>query len=54
MAWLVFIAGLIRGHPLRDCVQLGCQIAAYAVTGTGAYMRIPRDKEEYELSVCRP
>jgi sugar/nucleoside kinase (ribokinase family) len=41
-----FIAGLIRGRSLRDCVQLGCQVAAYAVTGTGAYMRIPRDKEE--------
>ena len=41
-----FIAGLIRGLSLRDCVQLGCQIAAYAVTGTGAYMRIPRYKEE--------
>jgi sugar/nucleoside kinase (ribokinase family) len=41
-----FIAGLIRGLPLRDCVQLGCQVAAYAVTGTGAYMRIPRYKEK--------
>jgi sugar/nucleoside kinase (ribokinase family) len=41
-----FIAGLIRGLSLRDCVQLGCQIAAYAVTGTGAYIRIPRYKEE--------
>jgi sugar/nucleoside kinase (ribokinase family) len=40
------IAGLIRGLPLSDCVQLGCQVAAYAVTGTGAYMRIPRYKEE--------
>jgi sugar/nucleoside kinase (ribokinase family) len=41
-----FIAGLIRRLPLRDCVQLGCQVAAYAVTGTGAYHRIPRYKEE--------
>jgi len=41
-----FIAGLIRKLPLRDCVQLGCQVAAYAVTGTGAYTRIPRYKED--------
>ena len=41
-----FIAGLIRGLPLRDCVQLGCQVAAYAVTGPGAYARIPRYKED--------
>ena len=41
-----FIAGLIRGHSLSECVQLGCEIAAYAVTGTGAYVRIPRYTEE--------
>ena len=41
-----FIAGLVRGLQLSDCVKLGCQVAAYAVTGTGAYMRIPRYKEE--------
>lgn len=41
-----FIAGLIRGLSLKECVQLGCQVAAYAVTGTGAYSRIPRHKDE--------
>ena len=41
-----FIAGLVRGLPLRDCVQLGCQVAAYAVTGAGAYVRIPRHTED--------
>ncbi|HET9906327.1 MAG TPA: carbohydrate kinase family protein [Anaerolineales bacterium] len=41
-----FIAGLIRGRSLSECVQLGCEIAAYAVTGTGAYVRIPRYTEE--------
>jgi sugar/nucleoside kinase (ribokinase family) len=40
------IAGLIRGLPLRECAKLGCQVAAYAVTGAGAYERIPQNKEE--------
>ena len=40
------IAGLIRGLSLRECLQLGCRMAAYAVTGPGAYARIPRDKEK--------
>ena len=37
-----FIAGLIRGLPLAGCAQLGCQVAAYAFTGPGTYVRIPR------------
>jgi len=41
-----FIAGLIRGLPLSDCAKLGCQVAAYAVTGPGAYIRIPPHKED--------
>ena len=41
-----FITGLSRGLSLRECLELGCQIAAYAVTGTGAYSRIPSYKEE--------
>lgn len=41
-----FIAGLIRGLPLAGSAQLGCQVAAYAVTGPGAYVRIPRHKED--------
>ena len=41
-----FIAGLIRGLPFSDCAKLGCQVAAYAVTGAGAYTRIPHHKED--------
>lgn len=40
------IAGLVRGLPLAGCARLGCEVAAYAVTGPGAYVRIPRYKEE--------
>jgi sugar/nucleoside kinase (ribokinase family) len=40
-----FIAGLIQKLPLEGCARLGSQIAAYAVTGPGAYARIPRHKE---------
>jgi len=35
------IAGLVDGRPLADCAALGCRVAAYAVTGPGAYPRIP-------------
>jgi len=41
-----FIAGLLRGLPLADCARQGCQVAAYAVTGPGAYERIPRQRKE--------
>jgi len=41
-----FIAGLIRGLPLAESAQFGCKVAAYAVTGPGAYAGIPRHKEE--------
>lgn len=37
-----FIAGLVAGHAPEQCAQLGCRVAAYAVTGPGAYPRIPR------------
>ncbi len=36
-----FIAGLAHEYVLRDCVALGCRVAAYAVTGPGAYPRVP-------------
>jgi sugar/nucleoside kinase (ribokinase family) len=36
-----FVAGLIHGRSLYDCAQLGCKVAAFAVTGPGAYARIP-------------
>lgn len=37
-----FIAGLTRERQVADCARLGCQTAAYAVGGPGAYSRIPR------------
>jgi sugar/nucleoside kinase (ribokinase family) len=40
-----FIAGVLRGLPLAGCAQLGSQVASYAVTGPGAYARIPRHQE---------
>lgn len=44
-----FIAGLVRGAPLTACARLGCLVASYAVTGPGAYPRIPRLSEMIEL-----
>ena len=35
------IAGTLTGMALADAARLGCQVAAYAVTGPGAYGRIP-------------
>ncbi len=36
-----FIAGLVGGRPVADCALLGNRVAAFAVTGPGAYPRIP-------------
>lgn len=36
-----FIAGLVQGRSILDCAHLGCKTAAFAVTGPGAYPRIP-------------
>jgi sugar/nucleoside kinase (ribokinase family) len=36
-----FIAGLVEGYSAYDSARLGCRVAAYAVTGPGAYPRIP-------------
>jgi sugar/nucleoside kinase (ribokinase family) len=36
-----FIAGLITGRARVACAQLGCHVAAYAVTGPTAYLRVP-------------
>lgn len=41
-----FTAGLMRGLSLIDCARLACQTASYAVGGPGAYVRIPRTKEQ--------
>lgn len=44
-----FIAGLAHDLPLEACARLGCRVAAFAVTGPGAYPRIPRVKDATEL-----
>ena len=36
-----FIAGLIMGRAHVACARLGCRVAAYAVTGPTAYLRVP-------------
>lgn len=36
-----FIAGIVTGRPLAEAARLGCKVASYAVTGLGAYPRIP-------------
>jgi len=46
-----FIAGLIARRPRVECARLGCHVAAYAVTGPGAYSRVPR-LEEIDRAVC--
>jgi len=36
-----YIAALLRGHTPEECARIGCHVASYAVTGPGAYQRIP-------------
>lgn len=36
-----FIAGIVSGQSIYDSVSLACQVASFAVTGSGAYPRIP-------------
>ena len=45
-----FIAGLVEGRSVYDCAHLGCQVAAFAVTGPGSYPRIPTLAEVDQLS----
>ena len=45
-----FIASLVQGRSAYDCAYLGCQVAAFAVTGPGSYPRIPRLAEVDQLS----
>ncbi|QBD78867.1 carbohydrate kinase family protein [Ktedonosporobacter rubrisoli] len=35
------IAGLVEGLSLPDAAGLGCKVASFAVTGPGAYPRVP-------------
>ncbi len=37
-----FTAGLVDGRSLVECARLACAVAAYAVTGPGAFTRVPR------------
>nr|MDQ3328777.1 PfkB family carbohydrate kinase [Chloroflexota bacterium] len=46
-----FIAGVVAGGPLAEAARLGCKVASYAVTGPGAYPRIPALSQlDYRLS----
>ena len=36
-----FIAGIVSGQSVSDAAYLACQVASFAVTGPGAYPRIP-------------
>src|SRR5712691_6003554 len=45
-----FIAGVVEGRSVYDCAHLGCQVAAFAVTGPGSYPRIPTLAEVDQLS----
>jgi sugar/nucleoside kinase (ribokinase family) len=45
-----FIAGLVEGRSTYDCARLGCQVAAFAVTGPGSYLRIPTLTEVDQLN----
>ncbi len=53
-----FVAGLVaglvegrvvEGHVVEECARLGCLVASFAVTGPGAYPRIPRLAEIEQL-----
>ena len=49
-----FSAGLVTGRSVYDCARLGCHIAAFAVTGPGAYPRIPALAEVEQLNITLP
>ncbi|SDW05914.1 2-dehydro-3-deoxygluconokinase [Alicyclobacillus hesperidum] len=36
-----FIAGMLRGFPLDECLRLGSLVGAYAVTGSGDFSQYP-------------
>jgi sugar/nucleoside kinase (ribokinase family) len=44
-----FIAGVVSGYSCAESARLGCQVAAFAVTGPGAYARIPSLAEMKKL-----
>ena len=44
-----FCAGLTNGRSVRDCARLGCATSSFAVTGPGAYARVPLLKDLDEL-----
>lgn len=48
------ITGLVHGRPLYDCASLGCKVAAFAVTGPGAYTRIPPLAEIDQIATSLP
>jgi sugar/nucleoside kinase (ribokinase family) len=48
------IAGLVHGRSLYDCASLGCRVAAFAVTGPGAYARIPPLAEIDQIATNLP
>ncbi len=45
-----FIAGIMSGQSVYDAASLACQVASFAVTGPGAYPRIPLLKEILRFS----
>ena len=49
-----FIAGLMHGRPPVECARLGCAVASFAITGPGAYPRIPPLHEVQRLLVDAP
>ncbi len=46
-----FSAGLLKGRSALECARLGCVVASFAVTGPGAYSRMPSlsDLEQLEI-----
>jgi sugar/nucleoside kinase (ribokinase family) len=49
-----FSAGLVEGRSVYNCAHLGCHVAAFAVTGPGAYPRIPTLAEVKQISTTLP
>ena len=49
-----FISGLVHDRPMYDCARLGCKVAAFAVTGPGAYPRIPTLAEVEQFDTLLP
>ncbi len=45
-----FIAGIVAGQSVSDAASLACRVASFAVTGPGAYPRIPPLEEILRFS----